>query len=69
MSERLTQAHQDSLLQFIADVKAGIESRVAWAAHMTRILTPDAVLSAMDTETSPLPDCVAAAWDVEIDPP
>jgi hypothetical protein len=31
--------------------------------------TPDAVLSAMETETSPLPDAVAAAWDVALDPP
>jgi hypothetical protein len=26
---------------------------------------PDAVLSAMETETAPLPDCVASAWDTE----
>jgi hypothetical protein len=28
-----------------------------------RARTPDAVLSAMETETLPLPDAVAAAWD------
>ncbi len=28
--------------------------------------TPDAVLSAMETETSPLPDAVASAWESEM---
>jgi hypothetical protein len=30
---------------------------------------PAAVMAAMDTETDPLPDAVAAAWSVELDPP
>jgi hypothetical protein len=29
----------------------------------------DAALAALETETDPLPDAVAAAWDVELDPP
>ena len=29
----------------------------------------DAVMAAMETETDPLPDCVAAAWDCYLDPP
>ena len=65
--ERAAAGYPDSAIETFREEYRRFEQRVRAFAAVHR--TPDAVLSAMETETSPLPDAVVSAWDVERDPP